>query len=129
MAQILVADGDPQIRDTVRTLLLYMGFEVSATGDSSAIMQMLAENEYDLVILDMFMPGLEGLETIRALRRRFPNTPIIAMSGMVFPEQRVATPDFLAMATKLGATASLHKPFAPHDLLVAVEACVSGSLH
>jgi CheY-like chemotaxis protein len=129
MARILVADDDPQIRATIRTLLLYMGFEVTTTEDSGAIMQALVADEYDLVILDIFMPGLEGLETIRALRRRFPDTPIIAMSGVVFPERRVATPDFLAMATKLGATASLHKPFAPHDLLVAVEACVSSTLN
>jgi two-component system response regulator (stage 0 sporulation protein F) len=80
---------------------------------------------FDLVIVDVFMPGMDGYQAIKEFQRLDPGVPIIAMSGVIFREssQRHA-PDFLGMAGKLGATRTLHKPFKPAELIEAVGACV-----
>jgi CheY-like chemotaxis protein len=80
------------------------------------------------VIVDIFMPGMDGLETVRALHRRLPDVPIIIMSGLTFRSSAafgpVAVPDFLSMALEFGAACALHKPFAPEALFQAIEACL-----
>jgi CheY-like chemotaxis protein len=84
----------------------------------------LEREPYDLVIVDVFMPGMDGYQAIKEFQRLDPGIPIIAMSGVMFREssQRHA-PDFLGMAAKLGATRTLNKPFKPAELMEAVEAC------
>jgi CheY-like chemotaxis protein len=80
---------------------------------------------FDLLIVDIFMPGMDGLETIQHVHRLQPHLPVIVMSGMVFRSASSPPPDFLAMATKLGAVQTLRKPFRPPELLAAVAACLS----
>ena len=70
------------------------------------------ERRPDLLITDIFMPEMEGLETIRQARALQPGLPIIAMSGFSFEER-----DYLGVAEKFGALASLRKPFRPTELL------------
>lgn len=72
--------------------------------------------EFGLVIVDIFMPGMDGLEAIGALNRHAPETPIIAMSAVLFRDSAKPAPDFLGMAAKLGAASSLHKSLRPRDL-------------
>jgi DNA-binding NtrC family response regulator len=67
---------------------------------------------------------MDGLETIRAFNKHAPAVPVIAISGFLFRDSATPAPDFLAMATKLGAAYSLHKPFRPKELLRVVEACL-----
>jgi CheY-like chemotaxis protein len=81
---------------------------------------------FDIVICDICMPGMDGLETIREFHRYDPDVPVIAISGFTF---RHSAPDFLTMATKLGAAFSLPKPFRPPELLQAVQACLARSRH
>ncbi len=68
---------------------------------------------FDLLIVDIFMPGMDGLETTQAVHRQRPELPIIVMSGLIFRSASTPAPDFLAMATKLGAVKKLAKAVPP----------------
>jgi DNA-binding response OmpR family regulator len=124
MRRILVIDDDRSVRTAIKTLLEHERFEVVATEDGRAGLEALESTPFDVVIVDIFMPGMDGLETITAFHRRAPRVPIIAMSGFMFRDSAEPAPDFLSMATKLGAACSLHKPFRPRDLIAAVRACL-----
>jgi DNA-binding response OmpR family regulator len=124
MQHILVIDDDTSVRRAVKTLLEHEGFDVTAAEDGRAGVEALQGATFDLVIVDIFMPGMDGLETITALHKFAPGVPIIAMSGFMFRDSSAPAPDFLAMATKLGAACSLHKPFRPRELVAAVQACL-----
>jgi DNA-binding NtrC family response regulator len=78
-----------------------------------------------LLIVDIFMPGIDGFETIGLVRRSHPEMPIIVISGHQLRSTSPREPDFLYMATKLGAVLSLQKPFKPNDLTTAVTRCLS----
>ena len=90
-------------------------------------LELVGTQSFDLLFLDIFMPGMDGFETLRAVRQQRPSLPIIAMSGRPMPSDAADGPDFLAMATKLGAVTSLQKPFRPNVLLTAVAACLEGA--
>jgi CheY-like chemotaxis protein len=76
-------------------------------------------------MIDIFMPGMDGLETIKGFRERAPTVPIVAMSGFRFRNSCMApAPDFLGMAAKLGATYCLQKPFGPQQLMTAITTCL-----
>jgi DNA-binding response OmpR family regulator len=124
MQRILVIDDDTSVRVAIKTLLEHEGFEVVAAEDGRAGLEALESTPFDLVVVDIFMPGMDGLETITALHRRVPGVPIIAMSGFMFRDSSAPAPDFLSMAAKLGAASSLHKPFRPRELIAAVRACL-----
>jgi CheY-like chemotaxis protein len=81
---------------------------------------------FDLLFLDIFMPGMDGLETMRLIHRQRPLTPIIVISGNPVVEP-ASSPDYLAMASKLGAVCSLQKPFKPAALLAAVAGCLEAA--
>jgi CheY-like chemotaxis protein len=82
---------------------------------------------FDLLLLDIFMPGMDGLETMRLIHAQQPLIPIIVISGRPITPDPAAGPDFLAMATKLGAISSLQKPFKPAALLAAVAGCLEAA--
>ena len=74
---------------------------------------------FDLAIVDLFMPGMDGLETTKGLRQLDPGMPIIAVSGFMFPDECPEMPHFSSMAKEAGALATLYKPFRRHELLQA----------
>lgn len=121
MANILIVDDDPAVQITIRLLLERAGHHVRVAGDGRKGLALFEAGPFDLVILDIFMPGMDGLETMRHVRALQPATPIIVMSGRSAGPDSYAEPDFLRMATKLGAVASLQKPFRPEALLAAVD--------
>ena len=83
--------------------------------------------DFDLLFLDIFMPGMDGFETMRMVRQHRPQIPIIVISGRPVVSDADTAPDFLTMATKLGAVSSLQKPFRPADLLAAVASCLDAA--
>jgi CheY-like chemotaxis protein len=125
MPRILVIDDDQAVRTAISLVLEREGFEVEIVGDGRAGVAAMAKAGFDIVIVDLFMPGMDGLETIKAFNQTAPSVPIIAMSGILARQAPDAAPDFLRMATTFGAVHSLHKPFRPNDLLQAVEKCLS----
>jgi CheY-like chemotaxis protein len=127
MANILVIDDDRAVLRTIRIVLEQATHVVETVDNGRAGLQLLEAGKFDLLIVDIFMPGMDGFETMRLVRRSRPEIPIIVISGHHFRSASDRGPDFLYMATKLGAVSSLEKPFRSHDLLAAVAKSLSGS--
>jgi len=124
LAKILVVDDDPAVQMTIRLILERAGHSVFVAGDGRKGLAAFESGDFDLLFLDLFMPGMDGLETMRHVHRQHPATPIIVISGRPLVADAGAEPDFLAMAIKLGAVSSLPKPFKPAALLTKVESCL-----
>ena len=112
---------------TVRLLLERAGHSVVTAGDGRKGLALFEASDFDLLFLDIFMPGMDGFETLRLVRQQNPSLPIIAMSGRPIPSNSAEGPNFLVMATKLGAVTSLQKPFRPNVLLNTVAACLAAA--
>jgi CheY-like chemotaxis protein len=103
-------------------LLERAGHSVVVAGDGRKGLAIFEAGDFDLLFLDIFMPGMDGIETMRMVHAQQPLTPIIVISGN--PVLSGSGPDFLTMAIKLGAVTSLQKPFKPAALLAAVAGCL-----
>jgi DNA-binding NtrC family response regulator len=115
MASILVIDDDPDTREVLLSTLELAGHTVVLASDGKQGVEQYRAQPADLVITDLYMPGQEGLETIKQLHMEFPEVRIVAMSG------KPTGATMLSVATRLGAAAVLSKPFLPEELLAAVE--------
>jgi DNA-binding NtrC family response regulator len=124
VANILVIDDDTAVLATVELVLKRQGHEVITTTDAYAGLGRLEQTSFDLVIVDIFMPEMDGLEAINQINLRRPGLRVVIMSGYQFEASIAQRPDFLHMATELGAYVSLKKPFRPADLLEAVGKCL-----
>jgi len=122
LARILVVDDDTAVQATVRLLLERAGHSVVTAGDGQKGITLFEAGDFDLLFLDIFMPGMDGFETMRLVHQRKPRIPIIVISGKPIPPD--SSPDYLTMAMKLGAISSLQKPFKPAALLAAVTECL-----
>ena len=127
MARVLVIDDDAAVRTAIMTVLEHQGLDVIAVEDGQSGIEAIQGQKFDVIIVDIFMPGMDGLESIRAFKRYAPAVPVIAISGFMFRDSTRPAPDFLAMATKLGAAYSLHKPFRATELVQVVEACLTAT--
>ena len=124
MAHILVVDDDVLVLASLQLQLEANGHSVVTANCGRSGIATVSEGLYDLVICDVFMPDMDGFETIRAIHERDPDLPVIVISGFTFRHASVPTPDFLSMATELGAACSLRKPFRPSELTTAVDECL-----
>jgi two-component system, chemotaxis family, chemotaxis protein CheY len=115
--RVLVIEDNADLRDVVRLALEHAGHQVLTAKQGLEGLAYLSGHPVDLVVTDLFMPEMDGIEVIAALRRRFPGVRIVAMSGR-------PGVDYLAVAKELGAARILRKPFVMDDLLNAVEASV-----
>jgi CheY-like chemotaxis protein len=127
LAKILIVDDDSAVQATIRILLERAGHSVAVAGDGRKGLAIFEAGEFDLLFLDIFMPGMDGLETMRLVHQKQPLIPIIVISGRPISWDVGADPDFLNMATKLGAVCSLQKPFKPAALLAAVAGCLEAA--
>ena len=112
MAKIVVIDDEPGVLRIACLALEAAGHAVFAYPDGRGGIDHIKRERPDLLITDIFMPEMEGLETIRLARGLRSEMPIIAMSGVYFEGG-----DYLEIAEKFGAVATLRKPFRPSDLL------------
>jgi DNA-binding NtrC family response regulator len=115
--RILVVDDDGKVRAAVGAMLQRAGFEVIEADGGEAALRTFRRLGADLLLCDLFMPGRDGLEVIRELRRESPGVKVLAMSGGAFGGDM----DMLPLACHLGATGILYKPFGQAALLAAVE--------
>jgi CheY-like chemotaxis protein len=122
MHRILLIDDDAAIRGVARRILERAGYEVLEAGEGGAGIQLMRAAPVDLVLTDIYMPGQDGLATIRHLRREWPDVKIITMSGGV----RAGPGDLNEAAAAMGATRTLSKPFDKDQLLEAVRAVLPG---
>lgn len=112
---ILVVEDDDAARATYEYWLKNEGLEVRAVDDGRAALNVLDDETVTTVLLDLFMPGMEGIETLRTIRRDHPGTRVLVMSGL-----RHAGIDMLKAAVALGADAALEKPFSLDQLLASI---------
>lgn len=120
MSRILVVDDDKAVRLSIKLMLEKGGHDVVLAPNGRSGLAAFEAGKFDVVICDIFMPDMDGIEAIHAFHQRSARTPVIAISGFTFPGGGGTAPDFLNLSTKLGATCSLRKPFRPADLLEAV---------
>ncbi len=116
MARILVIDDEQALRRSVVKILEREGHEVLDAADGKVGMRLLREQRPDLVISDLFMPEMDGVELLRQLRRESPELRVVAMSGGAYDGQI----ELLDVATGLGAAAVLRKPFELEELVSIV---------
>jgi CheY-like chemotaxis protein len=116
MKSILVVDDDPMVGKTVQRMLNTGKWDVRLARDGRDALAQVSQQAPDLVVTDIIMPDMEGLEMIVALQKSNPQIRIIAVSG----SGRSNNVDYLSFAEKLGAYATLTKPFRRDDLLKAV---------
>jgi DNA-binding response OmpR family regulator len=118
--RILVIDDDDGVRETIRLALDEHVYEVITAENGERGLSAFRRTPPDLVITDIVMPAMEGLQTIRELRRQRPAMPIIAISAGGRGERH----DFLEIARRLGAWEILVKPFDPDELVARIESCL-----
>lgn len=116
MARVLVIDDDSLMRDLIRIYLEGDGFEVVEAGDGHDGVSRYRQKPADVVIVDIFMPRKDGIETIMDLRDIDPSANILAISG----GGELAGMEYLSYARSLGADNILPKPFKRDELLAAV---------
>ena len=115
---IWLVDDDEAVRSVLRRGLVRAGYEVREAGEGGAALKLLASAPADLVITDLVMPEMEGIEFILALRKTHPKLPVIAISG----GGRAVGPDsYLKIARGCGAVKVLVKPFATEQLLATLQ--------
>ena len=117
MPRILLVDDDESFRPMLHETLERLGYEVVVAVNGNEALDRYRERPADLVLTDVIMPEKEGLETIREIRREWPDAKIIAMSG----GGRTTPENYLKMAQNMGAAKVLTKPFSNRDLLDAIE--------
>jgi CheY-like chemotaxis protein len=127
VAKILIVDDDSAVQATIRLLLERAGHSVVVADDGHKGLAVFEAGAFDLLFLDIFMPGMDGLETMRLVHQQQPLIPIIVISGNPITSESDSGPDFLTMASKLGAVYSLQKPFRPAALLAAVAGCLEAA--
>jgi DNA-binding response OmpR family regulator len=129
MARVLVIDDDKSVCAAIEALLRHQDCVAVLAESGSAGASTFENSHFDLVMVDIFMPGIDGLETIKGFREWAPTVPIVAMSGFRFRNSCTApAPDFLGLAIKVGATYCLQKPFGPQQLMAAITACLGEAL-
>ena len=125
MPRVLVVDDDPMVCVAIEVCLQRQGFEVTVADGGESGMRALEAENFDVMLIDVFMPHMRGFESIRIFHERAPAIPLIAMSGYAFANLNTPAPDFLRMALELGASRCLRKPFTPVALLAVINECLA----
>ncbi|MBF0181184.1 MAG: response regulator [Magnetococcales bacterium] len=117
MVKILCVEDDAQLLSLYRRVLTDQGFEVLTANNGKAGKRLLKETPVDLVITDILMPDMDGLELIQLIRSQQAPPVVIAISG---GGQWLSAPELLDTANRLGVRHTLLKPFSGSDLLAVV---------
>ena len=112
---VLVVDDEPQVRQIVATYLESEGFHVRTAADGAEALAELAKKRADLIVLDLMLPGIDGLTVLRRLRESGDDVPVIVLSAKGQESERVA-------GLELGADDYVTKPASPREVLARVRA-------
>src|SRR6202166_2466019 len=127
MHSILVIDDEPDVRDAVKRVLDRAGYTVHTTDSATDALAELERTRTDVVITDIIMPKIDGVQLIESIRKLFPSVRIIAISGggnfgiSAYQPTAITTTAYLASAEQAGAHLALTKPFESIDLIQAIE--------
>ena len=119
MTRVLVVDDDLNVRDVVRRYLELGGHQVSLADNGEDALRWIAEHEPDLVVLDLMLPGIDGLEVCRRLRQHSA-VPVVMLTALGEEENRIA-------GLELGADDYVTKPFSPRELALRVSSVLRRS--
>ena len=122
MDRILVVDDEQTVRDALAALLRREGYRVVVAESGHVAVEAIEAFTFNFIIVDIFMPEMNGLETIKVFRSNAPSVPIIAMSGYAAVSGFVDN-DFFQIAMEFGATCCLRKPFSREQVLDAIAFC------
>lgn len=114
--RILVVDDEPSLQKVITLELQRKGYEVKGVGNGSEAVELFFTEGADLVITDMHMPIMDGLETVAAIKKLNPEVPIILMTGQFEEDAQ--------QAINIGVSSFLSKPFRMEELLRAVTHCL-----
>jgi DNA-binding response OmpR family regulator len=114
-SNILIVEDDPTLRDGLRTALRGQGFAVEVAGDGHEGQRALATGSFDLVVLDLMLPGPGGLELLRNFRARDPRTPVLILTARGDESDKV-------LGLELGADDYVTKPFGLRELIARIRA-------
>jgi CheY-like chemotaxis protein len=127
MHDVLVVDDEVDVRDAIKRVLERAGYSVRSADNGTAALDELRRMQADVVITDIIMPKVNGVEAIESIRKEFPAVRIIAISGggnfgiAAYQPNAITTSAYLAAAEQAGAHLILTKPFESKDLIQAVE--------
>ena len=129
MARVLVVDDDDLVRGAVRAMLTSGGHEVALAVDGEDGLRQFAHEPFDVVLCDVIMPNMDGLEMVRELRRLSADVPIISMTGSFMRSTGGAHLNavYLRLCSELGATKVIAKPFRARELLALVAQCLAAA--
>jgi DNA-binding NtrC family response regulator len=114
MKKILVIDDEPIIRTSSKRTLVPEGYEVRLADSGRAGIDILENESFDLILLDLKMPDMGGIEVLKVIMERWPGTMVIIVTGY-------SSVDTAVEALRLGAFNHIEKPFTPDSLLAAVK--------
>ena len=127
MQSVLVVDDELDVREAIERVLTRAGYSVRTTADAGDALAELRRCRADVVITDIIMPKINGVEGIECIRKEFPSVRIIAISGggnfgvSAYQPHAITTSAYLAAAERAGAHLVLTKPFESMDLLHSLE--------
>lgn len=119
--KVLVVEDDATVRDVLRTLLGFDGYQVDTASDGPEGLEKAEELQPDIVLLDVVLPGMDGLEVCRSLRQRVPGARVVMLTGRGTAEDELD-------GVSAGADAYLRKPFSSLELLDALGVGKNGSV-
>jgi DNA-binding response OmpR family regulator len=117
MSSALVVDDDSTVGDVVGAYLERAGFEVRRAADGATALALAATRTPDVVVLDLMLPGIGGLEVCRRLRRDHPRVPVVMLTALGEESDRI-------LGLEVGADDYVTKPFSPRELVLRVQAIV-----
>jgi len=119
-AKILAVDDEPEMLETLEEILAGAGYEVKTTTESPQAIGIIEKDPPDLIITDLMMPELNGVDFLERIKAHYPHIPVILLTGY-------ASVDSAVDAMKKGASDYLSKPFFSEELLMRVEKCLTWS--
>ena len=110
---ILAVDDDDRLRDLLKRYLTREGHDVTVAKDAASARKLMATMSFDLVILDVMMPGEDGLSLLKSVREKKSDTPVILLTARSLPAERIE-------GLRIGADDYLSKPFEPEELALRI---------
>ena len=117
-ARILIVDDEKNIVSSLTGILVDEGYEVAKTGDGIEALEIIQTDPPDLVLLDIWLPGMDGIEVLKTVKAYHPDIEVLIMSGH-------GTIDTAVKATKLGAQDFIEKPFSLERITQSIEDVLS----
>jgi DNA-binding response OmpR family regulator len=119
--RVLVVDDDPTVSDVVRRYLERAEYDVTLAADGQGALDAVRDSRPDLVVLDLMLPGIDGLEVCRRLRHDDPNLPVVMLTALGDEADRV-------LGLSLGADDYVTEPFSPRELVLRVQSVLRRSV-